>query len=70
MQAFTDTPSTAILPDISLVRGGGFYRLQQALGLLRWNLGRRAFALIAIGWLPLLAITALTNENFKTEATG
>ena len=52
--------------EISLVRGGPFYRDQQAIGLIRpnqWNLGRRVAALIAIGWLPLFLITALLNPG-------
>ena len=64
MHATTNLPSTGALADISLVRGGLFYRLQQAVGLIRpnqWNLGRRIAVLIGIGWLPLLAITALLN---------
>jgi hypothetical protein len=73
LQAVTDTRSTVVLADISLVRGGGFYRLQQSVGLFRpnqWNLGRRALVLIAIGWLPLLVITALTHpETFRSLLT-
>jgi len=66
MHAVIDPPSTAAPADISLVRGGLFYRLQQAVGLIRpnqWSLGRRSAVLIAIGWLPLLAITALLNPT-------
>lgn len=51
-------------PDVSLVRGGPFYRIQQALGLIRpghWNIGRRIVVLVAIGWLPLVLITAISN---------
>jgi hypothetical protein len=50
--------------DVSLVRGGPFYRAQQAVGLIRpnqWNLGRRIAVVIAVGWLPLFLITALFN---------
>lgn len=60
--------------ELSLVRGGPFYRLQRAVGLIRpdrWNVGRRIAVLIAIGWLPLLLITALLNPrglpSFLTE---
>jgi hypothetical protein len=56
-------PSSA--PDeISLVRGGAFYRAQHAVGLIHpneWNLGRRITFLIVVGWLPLFLITALLN---------
>ena len=50
--------------EVSLVRGGPFYRAQRAVGLIRpnqWNLGRRITFLIAVGWLPLLIIAAVTN---------
>ena len=52
--------------EVSFVRGGPFYRAQQALGLVRpdkWNVGRRIAVLIAIGWLPLLLITVLANPR-------
>jgi hypothetical protein len=61
-----DPPLTAAPTDISLVRGGLFYRFQQAVGLIRPNqsgVGRRSAVLIAIGWLPLLAITTLLNRG-------
>lgn len=65
MQAVTSPPSSAARQDISLVRGGLFFRFQQAVGLIRadqWNLGPRSAALIVICWLPLLAITHCTPE--------
>lgn len=49
---------------VSLVRGGLFYRIERAAGLIHpthWNLGRRVTLLIAVGWLPVLLITALSN---------
>ena len=51
-------------PEASFVRGGPFYRAQQALGLIhanKWNLGRRITVLIVIAWLPVLVLTALLN---------
>jgi hypothetical protein len=66
MHAVMDPPLTAAPTDISLVRGGLFYRLQQAVGLIRpnhWGIGHRSALLIAIGWLPLLAITTLLNPE-------
>lgn len=51
-------------PIPSLVRGGPFYRAQQATRLIRpdqWNLARRVTAAVAIGWLPPLLITAVFN---------
>ena len=52
--------------EVSLVRGGPFYRAQEALRLVhpdRWNLGRRVIFAIAIGWLPLVLITLLFNPR-------
>jgi hypothetical protein len=48
--------------EFSLVRGGPFYRLQEIIRLIdadRWNLGRRIVFAIAIGWVPLVLITAV-----------
>ncbi len=53
-------------PRLELVRGGPFYRAQQATHLLtadRWNLGRRIIFAISIGWIPLLLITLLLNRS-------
>jgi hypothetical protein len=64
MDANTDPPCTPAPADISLIRGGPFYRAQQAIGLIRpnqWNFGRRIAFVIAVGWLPLFVITALFN---------
>jgi len=44
MRAVIDPPVMAAPAGISLVRGGAFYRIQQALGLIRpnrWNIGGR-----------------------------
>ncbi len=52
--------------EVSLVRGGPFYRVQEAARLIgsdRWNLGRRVTFAIAIGWLPLALITLLFNPR-------
>src|SRR5271169_317938 len=55
------------------VRGGAFFRFQQTVGLIRpnqWNIGGRGAVMIAIGWLPLLAITALLNPGaFRSLVT-
>jgi hypothetical protein len=64
MDANADPAVPAAPAEISLVRGGPFYRAQQAVGLIRpnqWNLDRRITFLIAVGWLPLFIITALFN---------
>jgi hypothetical protein len=66
MDAKTTSPLTTAPQDISLVRGGPFYRVQRAFGLIRpgqWNLGRRITLFVAIGWLPLLLITVLLNPG-------
>ena len=54
------------LTNISLVRGGPFYRVQEAVRLLtaeRWNLGRRIIFAVAVGWVPLLLISLLFNPR-------
>ncbi len=66
MDATTESPLTPASAEVSFVRGGPFYRAQRAVGLIRrnqWNLGRRITFLIAVGWLPLLIITALLNSE-------
>ncbi|HTU49784.1 MAG TPA: hypothetical protein VMF56_04275 [Acidobacteriaceae bacterium] len=60
-----DIPRAAAHTQFSLVRGGPFYRLLQAVGLIhpqQWNLGRRIGALLAIAWLPMVVITAFSNR--------
>jgi len=52
--------------EVSLVRGGPFYRAQEALRLVHpdhWHLGRRIVLAIAVGWLPLVLITLLFNPR-------
>jgi hypothetical protein len=66
MENAPDPLVTAVPEEASFVRGGPFYRAQQAVGLLRanqWNLGRRLALLIAVGWIPLLVITAILNPT-------
>jgi hypothetical protein len=66
MATGSDFPSTPATAEISLVRGGPFYRAQHAVGLIRtnhWDLGRRVTFMIAVGWLPLFVLTALLNPN-------
>ncbi len=58
--------SGAVNGEVSLVRGGPFYRAQQAARLIqagRWNLGRRLIFAIAVGWVPLVLITLLFNPR-------
>ncbi len=57
---------TGIAPEISLVRGGPFYRAQEALRLLtleRWNLGMRIAVAIGVGWVPLVVLTLLLKPH-------
>jgi hypothetical protein len=52
--------SAATLQEDSLVRGGPFYRAQEAIHLLtaeRWNLGQRILLAICVGWVPLVLLT-------------
>ncbi len=55
-----------IADEVSLVRGGPFYRGQEIASLVtreRWNLGRRIALAAGLGWLPLILITLLSNPN-------
>ena len=65
-----DTETSPLLQaaagELSLVRGGPFFRAQQALRLIsanQWNFTRRILVSIAIGWLPLLVFTAVLNPE-------
>lgn len=58
----TDATNHVPAQDVSLIRGGPFYRLQRTTHLIesdRWNLGRRITFAVAVGWLPLVLMTAL-----------
>ena len=49
-------------PEVSLIRGGPFYRAQLRTRLIlphQWNLGRRLIFAVALGWIPLVLLTAL-----------
>src|SRR5271157_4133434 len=66
MNANRESHQSGAPDEVSLVRGGPFYRVQQALRLVRpdrWNLARRIVVLLAIGWLPLFVITAISNPH-------
>jgi hypothetical protein len=66
MESKVGTPATDAQGEVSFVRGGPFYRIQQSLGLIRadrWNLGRRIAFFIAIAWLPLLLITIILKPT-------
>ena len=73
METKTAPPSVATELDHSLVRGGPFYRAQQAAGLMRpneWNHARRVPLALAVGWLPVILITAATNPSALASVIG
>src|SRR5262249_27600620 len=52
--------------DVSLFRGGLFYRAQVRARLIdaeRWNVGRRVVIILVLTWLPLVIITALFDRD-------
>ena len=60
------TVPPAIPPEVSLIRGGPFYRFEEATKLIgpnQWNLGRRIVIAITIGWVAPLLIAAITKPN-------
>lgn len=66
MNPTIEHPPIAEEHDLSLVRGGPFYRAQQAARLIRpnqWNHVRRVAFAIALGWLPLILITLFTQPE-------
>lgn len=66
MDGSAQPPLNEAAAEASLVRGGPFYRVQQALRLMRpnqWNLGRRITVLVAVTWIPLVAITVALNPH-------
>jgi hypothetical protein len=59
-----DSPASYGQSKFSLIRGGPFYRAQQATRLIgpdRWNMFRRIVIAMAITWLPLVLITVVSN---------
>lgn len=69
-QAAPAAPNRHEIDDISLIRGGLFYRAQRAARLMeqeRWLFGRRIILAVAITWVPLLLMTWLFNpQGFST----
>jgi hypothetical protein len=66
------SPNLAVA-EVSFVRGGPFYRAQQAIRLMRpnqWNLGRRIPILIAVVWLPLVALIVVLNPTGLASLLG
>jgi hypothetical protein len=61
-QTKRDTPEAATPADMSLVRGGPFYRAQVKFKLVesrKWNIGRRILFAVCITWLPLILFRLL-----------
>jgi len=66
MNSRADFPSITAELEPSLIRGGPFYRAQQAAKLIRpneWNYGRRLAWALLVGWLPLILITAISSPG-------
>lgn len=52
--------------DLSLIRGGPFYRLQRASRLMaedHWHFGRRVILAVSVAWAPLVLATLLFNPH-------
>jgi hypothetical protein len=61
MTTATETDEAVLDHEVSLIRGGPFYQAQIITRLIRphqWNLGRRIIFAVAIGWIPLVMLTA------------
>jgi hypothetical protein len=59
-----NSDGVSIDTDLSIFRGGLFYRVQRATRVIHpdhWNLGRRVTLAIAIAWVPLVLLTILFN---------
>lgn len=70
METKTNSKTASGKPDISLVRGGPFHRLQQKTGLIRAehsDIVRRVLFTAVIGWLPMVLITAVFNRGQLTQ---
>jgi hypothetical protein len=54
------------LDTVSLIRGGALYRFQEVAHLIRptqWNMARRIFLAVMVGWVPLVALTAMSGSR-------
>jgi hypothetical protein len=66
MNTTIDHPPIAAERDLSLIRGGPFYRAQRAARLIRtdeWDHVRRLAIAVTMGWLPLILITAFSHPE-------
>ena len=66
MNSAIEHPPIAEERDLCLIRGGPFYRAQQAARLIHSDqgnhVGRLAFAII-LGWLPLILLAAFSHPE-------
>ncbi len=56
----------AVRTEVSLIRGGPFYRLQESTRLIEpdeWNVGRRITFAIAVAWVPLVLMKLLFDRG-------
>jgi hypothetical protein len=54
------------LEEMSLIRGGALYRFQELAHLIKpnqWNTGRRISITVLVGWVPLVALTAMSRPH-------
>jgi hypothetical protein len=68
MQDKAEPPAAST--EVSLVRGGPFYRLEEAARLIgpkNWNLGRRITLAVTITWLAPVLIAVLSNRGGVME---
>jgi hypothetical protein len=59
------------LETVSLIRGGALYRFQEMAHLIRpnqWNIGRRIFIAVLVGWVPLVVLTAASGSRASLVA--
>jgi len=59
------------LETVSLIRGGALYRFQETTHLIRpnqWNVARRVFLAVLFGWVPLVALSAMSHSRVSLVA--
>jgi hypothetical protein len=59
------------LETVSLIRGGALYYFQEMAHLIRpnqWNVGLRTFLAVIVGWVPLVALTAISGPGTSLVA--
>lgn len=66
MDLSSKTDAPVARTEVSLFRGGPFYRLQESTRLIapdEWNVGRRITFVIAVAWVPLLLMKLLFDRG-------